>query len=290
MIFQRAHSLHTASFSHYFFGGRLRFDASFHTDFEVLYVLSGSLRLMVDQRTFTVEPGDFELVLPNQVHATLDSTEDTVVWFADFSPDLIPSFATDLQGHMGERPYFSGRGTPAEAMLKPILLEEPTDFGNEIIPGPRMGSKYEVQALLYAICAEYVKQVRIVPETHPDNDLSARVAQYISENFRENLSLSSVASALNYDVFYLSRCFNQALGMSFKQYLNACRINMAKQLVHDTDRRITDIAAECGFQSIRTFNHVFQSQTGLTPTAYRTQTAHQNFAAVDPSISLAGFR
>lgn len=290
MIFQKAHSLHSASFSHYFFGGRQRFGASFHTDFEVLYVLSGSLRLMVEQRTFTVEPGDFELVLPNQVHATLESSEDAVVWFADFSPDLVQSFAADMQGRVGEQPYFSGRGTPAEAMLKPRLREVPSHFGGEIIPGARMGSKYEVQALLYAICAEYVRQVRIVPESRPENDLSARTAQYISENFRENLSLTDVAAALNYDVFYLSRCFNQTFGMSFKQYLNACRINLAKQLIHETDRRITEIATECGYQSIRTFNHVFQTQTGLTPSAYRTQTAHQTFAAVDPAISLAGFR
>ena len=285
MVFLEAYSLHTSAFSHYFYKGGIRFEAHFHTDYEVVYVVSGVHEMRVDHQTLTARAGDFILALPNQIHAAHSPSDDVVLWFADFSPDLVSTFTKDMQDKVGRTALFHGRGTIAEQLLRPYLDAMPQQEVNELIPAGPPASKYELQALLYAICAEYARQIEIVPMVRADDDLGARIAKYIQSNFRDNLSLTSLAAALNYDVYYLSRYFNRAFRMNFRQYLNACRINCAKQLIHETDRPITSIASECGYQSIRTFNHAFHMQTGFAPSDYRSLTALQKYNTVDPAAS-----
>lgn len=68
---------------------------------------------------------------------------------------------------------------------------------------------------------------------------------------------------------YLSHIFSKATGFSLWDYIIARRIEQAKHLLLSTDRKILDIAFECGFQNSVHFHKCFRSQTGLTPGEYR---------------------
>ena len=285
MFFWEAYSQQTSAFSHYYFHGGIHFDNHFHTDYEVNYVVSGTHQVVIDNQEINVQAGDFILILPNQIHATHDLSDDLVLWFALFSQDLVSTFTKDMHEKTGKTALFHGQGTFAEKLLQPYLDAMPCGTVNELIPGSAPGNKYEVQALLYAICAEYARQVEIIPMVRADDDLSVRIAQYIQANFQKNLTLSGLAEALNYNVYYLSCFINQTFRMNFRQYLNTVRINYAKQLLHETKQPITRISSECGYQSIRTFNHAFQLQTGFAPSVYREITSPLMYDTVDPSVS-----
>jgi xylan 1,4-beta-xylosidase len=61
--------------------------------------------------------------------------------------------------------------------------------------------------------------------------------------------------------------------MSFTEFLNSYRLDAALALLTETDKDITEIALESGFQSIRSFNEYFKSRIGTTPVKYRTGSA-----------------
>lgn len=97
----------------------------------------------------------------------------------------------------------------------------------------------------------------------------------IDDRLGEDLSLESVAEAVDYSPGYLGRRFKQALGVSFTDYVRDARIGQAKQHLATSHRAVADIAFACGFGSLSQFNRTFLKAVGCTPRAYRrAQTGH----------------
>ena len=64
---------------------------------------------------------------------------------------------------------------------------------------------------------------------------------------------------------YLRRLFQQHVGMSPMAYLMSQRLLFAKKLLHESTLSVTEIAYQCGFESIRTFNRAFKQHLKLVP-------------------------
>ena len=93
---------------------------------------------------------------------------------------------------------------------------------------------------------------------------------YISEHYRENITLESMARELGYESHYISRCFHTHLSKNFKEFVNEYRIHYAKHLISSPERMtMTEIAFLSGFQSVRNFNRVYKSIEGTEPRRHR---------------------
>lgn len=100
-----------------------------------------------------------------------------------------------------------------------------------------------------------------------------RAKDYITQNFQRDLSLSEVASRTGFSVSRFSRCFKEAFGTGFSNYLLNLRCDHAKRLLETTRLSIGAIAQDCGFQSTSYFIHQFKRRVGMTPQIYRQKKA-----------------
>ena len=96
-----------------------------------------------------------------------------------------------------------------------------------------------------------------------------QVKEFLKENFREDISREGLASAVDMSPDHLGRIFKKDTGEKITDYINKLRINEAAKQLRYKENKIIDIAYEVGFESLRTFNRVFQYQQGVTPTEYR---------------------
>ena len=87
----------------------------------------------------------------------------------------------------------------------------------------------------------------------------------------DDLSLGSVARAVNTSTFYFCKMFKKATGLNFTDYLSRVRVEKAKNLLLNPNARVSEIAYEAGFQSLTHFNRVFKKVAGQSPTAYRNK-------------------
>jgi two-component system, response regulator YesN len=92
---------------------------------------------------------------------------------------------------------------------------------------------------------------------------------YINKNFDRTLRLDEVAKELYLTPQYLSSFFKRVVGVNFLDYVNNIRVYHAIKLLQETDRKITHIAMECGFNNTATFNSIFKKFTGKTSSEYR---------------------
>jgi AraC-like DNA-binding protein len=98
-----------------------------------------------------------------------------------------------------------------------------------------------------------------------------RAKDYITKNFQRALSLEEVASHTGFSISRFSRCFKEAFGMGFSNYLLSLRCDHARRLLETTRLSIGSIAQDCGFQSTSYFIHQFKKRIGETPQTYRSK-------------------
>ena len=68
---------------------------------------------------------------------------------------------------------------------------------------------------------------------------------------------------------YFSEIFKKATGINFVEYVARLRVEKARNLLQNPDRRISEVAFEVGFQSLSQFNRAFKKHAGMTPTEAR---------------------
>jgi len=91
----------------------------------------------------------------------------------------------------------------------------------------------------------------------------------IQERYSEQLSLAMVASELHLNAVYLGQLFKQEVGRSFAKFLNDYRVDVAVDLLRDSDQDIGQIAEIVGYQNSSYFYKQFKKQTGMSPGDYR---------------------
>ena len=104
--------------------------------------------------------------------------------------------------------------------------------------------------------------------TKEKNAIEQAIA-YINENFEKDITLEKVASHVSLSKVYFSSLFKSNTGENFTGYLNRIRIEKAIELLKNTNRKITAIAFEVGYQSIPHFYKIFSKYTGCTPVKYK---------------------
>lgn len=101
--------------------------------------------------------------------------------------------------------------------------------------------------------------------------LSREALCYIHAHYNEPISLKDIAEAIHVGSSYLSRVFRQETGNCIVQYINALRMERARELLVCTDDKVKDIAADIGIPNVKYMLRLFKEHTGLSPQEYRTQ-------------------
>jgi AraC family transcriptional regulator, regulatory protein of adaptative response / methylated-DNA-[protein]-cysteine methyltransferase len=85
----------------------------------------------------------------------------------------------------------------------------------------------------------------------------------------EGATVEMLAARVGVGARHLTRLFAKHLGATPSQVARTARVQRAKRLLDETDRRMTEIALLAGFRSLRRFNAVFTEVYGRSPTGIR---------------------
>lgn len=95
------------------------------------------------------------------------------------------------------------------------------------------------------------------------------ILNYIDRNAQNDVSLEQVGEYANMSSYYLSKIFKKETGMNFVTYLTNQKIEIAKDMLINTDIPIINIALDLSYHEPNYFSKVFKKNVGMTPTAFR---------------------
>ena len=112
-----------------------------------------------------------------------------------------------------------------------------------------------------------------------------RALKYIDETYsQDDLSLKSVADAMNFTPAYFSALFKKEMGINFSDYLTKVRMEKAKALLSSTAKMIYEVAGEVGFKDYRYFGQIFNKYTGQTPREFQSSCKKAYISELERSI------
>lgn len=117
----------------------------------------------------------------------------------------------------------------------------------------------KILSLIYSVGDKPHKEIPIVN----------RVKALIQNNLQDDISVKGIAEKLGVSMYYMCHLFKQETGITIIDYKKEMRIIKAKNLLVNTDKKITDIAQECGFGGDSYFGKVFAEHELVSPSQYR---------------------
>lgn len=96
-----------------------------------------------------------------------------------------------------------------------------------------------------------------------------KVADYIERNLEKEINLDIISKNVGYSKFHLNRVFTEQTGISIYKYLQNRRLTIAAEKLVMTDKPITQIAYEAGYDTQQSFSFAFKQVYLYPPKTYR---------------------
>jgi transcriptional regulator GlxA family with amidase domain len=117
---------------------------------------------------------------------------------------------------------------------------------------------------------EYLALPSTQPHVHEkDMDQINKIYEYVFQNIREGVKLKEAADLVCMEPGSFCRYFKKKTSQTFMDYVKNVRIGIAAKLLAETDKQITQICYECGYNNLANFNHYFKDIMKKTPSDYR---------------------
>lgn len=246
-----------------FYNDNLNFPAHLHSQLELLYVISGTIKVTIYNRMKALSAGDFAVIFPNTIHSYATEASDIPchILLAICGLNLTGDFFKKLTSYYPLKPFISSENLHSNVSFAMLELEQ--ECGRE-------KDKNVCQALLQLILSRSLPLIDLTKNNDiEDYDLTHMIIDYVSGHFQEALTLTELAGHLNVSKYYLSRVFSTKLNTNFNKYVNYIRLNYALTLLQSTNYTLTRISTEAGFDSQRTFNRAFREIFHVSPSEYR---------------------
>ncbi len=124
-----------------------------------------------------------------------------------------------------------------------------------------------------------IKENQDVDEVN--DDLLERVKSFIDNNISENITVKDISDYVCVEYKYFSHHFALRYGMRLKQYIRRKRVELAKELIVNSDMNMTAIAEKCGFGTIHYMTRVFKNEENISPTEFRRRFKNSHAVVLD---------
>jgi AraC-like DNA-binding protein len=250
----------------------------YHDAYELHFIIKSSGKLFVGDYIGEFAPGNLVLTGPRLPHNWISTdvpkegilARDMAIQFGHAPLELAAKYIPELRGVM---PLLERAKYGIEFFNMSVQVEQ--DFY-------RIRDAKDVNRF-----AEFLKLLGLLAKSNTyrllssarmqsfDDDASLAkintVFNYITENYSTPISADVLSARLGMSQAKFSRFFRKATGNSFPDFVNQIRINKACQLLMNTDKYVTNICYDVGFNNVANFNRRFLEMKGVTPKEFRSQ-------------------
>ena len=103
----------------------------------------------------------------------------------------------------------------------------------------------------------------------PHNSIVKMAIEYIEQHYNEQISLNNIAKYCSVSPSYISKIFKSHINIGIVQYIHNIRIENAKQLILNSDLKVSEIAAAVGYLDYKRFSSYFLKITGMSPRDFK---------------------
>lgn len=234
---------------------------------EIFYITSGKGKFIVNNEEVLVAEKELILISPQAEHTEFSDHADPMSYFVIGLEDI------SLLNHTG---------TAISHLVLKDKTNEFTFYFYKIYEELERNKKHadiitQNLIMILLLLIERKIEVKIQTQRNNNEDHSAfLIKHFIDMNYKQNITLDSLAKSHYMNKYYLSHRFKEAYSVPPMRYLKTLRINKIKELLSCSNYSITEISSLLGYSSPSYLTQVFKKETGLSPVDYRKKTGLAN--------------
>ena len=255
------------------------YDGERHDFWEMVYVDSGEVGIIADDKEFTLKQGEAFFHRPNELH--------TIYTNNSFGNTAIISFESPSRmiNYFAEKIFVFGDFE--KNLLAKVIKETPKCFSdklNEIYltkmtkrkdapVGSEQIIKNCIELMLLSLLRGKEKEENVkkitenVANLHSDK-IVINIIKLLNDRLYTSIDLDTIAKELFFSKTYIKTVFKKHMGTSIIQYYILLKIEESKKLISQNKYTYTEIAYMLGFNSVHYFSRLFKSHTQMTPSEY----------------------
>lgn len=246
----------------------------YHQNPEVFYVLTGELKVQIDETTFLMKQGDIILINANKRH-TMNGNEELLGARFEIDFHLLAEYMESMQ-------LLFWCNSVADKNAAYADLREVFDHILSRYFEKDEKSALDLQALYFQaahiLTSNFLVKAddtRLNMDDSQDRQRVRRIQNYIQANYQSQISLNNLSDQLYLSNAYLSKYVKKHLGLTFMEYLNNVRLFHAVDELLYTKKNMTHIALDNGFPTSAAFTKAFRDIYGEAPSEYRRKMREQ---------------
>lgn len=241
-----------------------RFDVHCHGTYELIYILQGEGKHVIEGVEYQLLPHTLFLMRPYEYHYVCPDRNrayERVVLYFDESALPLSTKESPLLRESGRQCFSIGSiGNPIRSAFDALKgIATLSQNGTACTP--------ESEALLRATIAQIMLLLTQEEPRAPLTDESGvvhRVIDYLNNHLSEDISLEVISKEFFISKYHLCRIFHRQTGASIFNYFSTKRIALAQQMIAGGENA-TSVALRLGFRDYSTFYRAYRKQTGQSP-------------------------
>lgn len=249
-----------------------------HNELEAVVVERGTALFVIDGKKYRIEQGQGVFLNADVLHSSwAGDNRLCVLRTLVFHPRLIGGVES-IFWEKYLRPLVAGPsvrwlhldGTAPWHEEAIAAIDQAWEQMGREEPGFEFAVRNALSRLVFLV-GQNSQQKKAVPTDKVLRDITRikQMLQYVEEHLADELTVAAIAESANLSESECLRCFRTMVNTAPIQYVKKLRLQRAAILLETTDWKVSDIAAQCGFQEMSYFSKSFRQWTGVSPSKYR---------------------
>jgi len=240
--------------------------------YEIYFLLSGERNYFIQDRVLAAQKGDLVIINKKELHHTADRGEPGHErLLINFEDEFIR--LPEWEDGVKLLPFPSGSGVlklsrEDQAVVKNLMFKMMEELKAEPV-GYSMFVRALLTELLLLICRWGDRNAHDPDSQKPLHGKVSKIAEYIMNNYREDISIAMLSERFFISPYYLCRMFKKLTGIGIVEYIQMARVKEAQRLLIETDHKIIRIAEAVGYDNLGHFNRIFKKFAFMSPLQYR---------------------
>jgi len=232
----------------------------FHPNFEIYFITEGTVTYFIEDRRYNVREGDIVLIPEGVIHRTEYENGTCSRLLINCSPRYIP---TSVRAEISSYLYLYRNPNIADEVLE-IFGKIEKEYNS---PDPLSESIIVLYTHLLFYTLKRNRSGCEEIENHTNN--MSEAVEYLKKNLTRKITLGETAKYFSMSPEHFSRSFKKENGVGFNKYVNLLRLQKAEELLRTTDKSVSEIAENCGFEDSNYFSLKFKELYGISPRSLR---------------------
>ncbi len=255
----------------------------YHPEIEAVYNVSGEYTLTVGGREYSARAGDIFFINSDELHAMNKNRGDVEFYSIVFHSHIL-DFENKNPFQRGSiEPIKNGSLSLPHRIKKdcPYYEDIKTQFERIIKADSKFYCAERLIALYEMIITLQKNNALLASAKLRGEDKNIRVikkiSKYVNSNLGRKITLSDLSREAEMSEKYFCSFFKKLTGNTPLEFVNKTRIESACEMLRNENQSITEVALDCGFESLSYFIRRFKEQMGVSPNEYKKREKTQTF-------------